>query len=237
MKIGIIGTGNMGRSLGLLFAEQGHDVVFGARTPETAAAAAALAPRGARPGSNDDAAEHGEVVLYTLRDVPPGEVLTRADALSGKIVIDCNNRPGPKPAELPGGSAKKYGLAEAPNGPALAERLAAALPGSHVVKAFNTVAQELLELAPDPLRGLHATMILCGDHEASIEVVSALVRALGFVPVVIGPLSNAWLVEALGDVIRIVMGTEGHGPTTAFSLVDGPTATAPRLGGRAAGLQ
>jgi prephenate dehydrogenase len=56
MKIGIIGSGNMGRSLGILWAEQQHQVFFGARTAEQGQAVAALAGQGTQGGTNDAAA-------------------------------------------------------------------------------------------------------------------------------------------------------------------------------------
>ncbi|MDT5009074.1 MAG: 8-hydroxy-5-deazaflavin:NADPH oxidoreductase, partial [Mycobacterium sp.] len=96
-RIGIIGSGNMGRSLGLVFAKVGHEVCFGSRTPAQSEAAVALAPGvGAtdrvRAGDNDAAAEFGEIVVYTARGVDPAQVLSSASLLDGKIVIDINNQ-------------------------------------------------------------------------------------------------------------------------------------------------
>src|SRR5436190_23934260 len=91
MKIGVIGSGNMGRTLGLAWAERGHDVFFGARDPARAEAVARMSAS-ARYGTNDEAAAHGEVLLWTVRDAP--EAVERS--LAGAIVIDCNNGPMPK---------------------------------------------------------------------------------------------------------------------------------------------
>ena len=54
MKIGIIGSGNMGRGLGILWAEQGHEVFFGARTAEKGKAVADSAGQGTQGGTNDE---------------------------------------------------------------------------------------------------------------------------------------------------------------------------------------
>ena len=90
MKIGIIGSGNMGRSLGILWAEQGHQVFFCARTSEKAKAVAAFAGHETQGGTNDEAATFGDVLLYTVRGVHPAEVLSSIDVLTGKILIDPN---------------------------------------------------------------------------------------------------------------------------------------------------
>lgn len=71
MKIGILGSGNMGRSLGQLWAEQVHEVYFGVRTAEQGQSVAAFVGRGSQGGTNDQAAQFGEVLLYTIRGVNP----------------------------------------------------------------------------------------------------------------------------------------------------------------------
>src|SRR5678815_4335674 len=88
-KIGIIGTGPMGRTLGAGWARGGHAVLFGSRDPAKAQAIAVESS--AQAGDTDAAAAFGDVVLYTVRDVLPAALLRRPRALDGKIVIDCNN--------------------------------------------------------------------------------------------------------------------------------------------------
>src|SRR6516225_6466653 len=91
MKIGIIGSGNMGGCLGKLWSRAGHDVMFSfTRDPRALEAAAAAA--GGRSGAVVDAAQFGDVVLVAVPwaaiDVALNDV---AAALAGKIVISCNN--------------------------------------------------------------------------------------------------------------------------------------------------
>jgi predicted dinucleotide-binding enzyme len=62
VKIGILGSGNMGRSLGILWAEQGHEVFFGSRTADKSKAIAESAGRGCQGGTNDEAAKFAEVL-------------------------------------------------------------------------------------------------------------------------------------------------------------------------------
>ena len=75
MKIGIVGTGNMGRALGLRWARCGHEVLFGSRDVKKAKAVAADGSASTQAGDFDAAAAFGEVVLYTVRDYFPSRLL------------------------------------------------------------------------------------------------------------------------------------------------------------------
>jgi len=171
MRIGIVGTGNMGRSLGALWAERGHDVLFGAREVGKAMAAAELAGCGARAGGNDDAAAFGDVLLWGVRDVPAAEVLSDLRVLDGKVVLDPNNRPTPTDFTM----GPRDGVSHA-------ERLQRQLPHARVVKAFNTMAQEVFELSPEPLRAHEVSVFLAGDDADAKRVAADLTREIGFVP-------------------------------------------------------
>jgi 8-hydroxy-5-deazaflavin:NADPH oxidoreductase len=224
MKIGIIGTGNMGRTFGLLWAELGHEVLFGARDPASSARALRLAgPRSAaRAGSNFEAAEFGELLFWTVREAPVTAIVGSA-SLAGKIVVDPNN--GPMPAD--------FGLRPAPGDRSLAEALAGSAPEARVVKAFNTMAQEVLEHAPEALRSQRVSAFLAGDDEAAKAVVARLAEEIGFVPVDVGPLAAARMLEGLADFVRYMLITRGLGPLTTLSMATLPAPSAtPRLGGR-----
>jgi len=220
MKIGIIGSGNMGRSLGLLWAEQGNDVFFGARTAEKGQAVAEFAQQGTKGGTNDEAAAFGDVLLYTIRGVNPAEVLTSIDVLTDKIVIDCNN------FEIP------EGFAFEPIAPSLAEKLASEVPQAKVVKAFNTMAQEVFELAPDPLQQYRVSVFVCGDDAFARQTVMQLAEVIGFVPLDCGELRNARLLEGLGNFIRLMIIGQLQNPYATISVNVLPAAIDQRLGGR-----
>lgn len=145
MKIGIIGSGNMGRSLGILWAEQGHEVFFGSRTTKKGEEVARIAGQTTQGGSNDKAAAFGEVLLYTVRGVHPAEVFSSISVLDNKILIDCNNQEIPENFDYPVITQS------------LAEKLAAEVPNAKVVKAFNTMAQELFELAPAQIKNYNVS--------------------------------------------------------------------------------
>jgi hypothetical protein len=118
----------------------GSQVFFGARTGEKGQAIADVAGQGTQGGTNDEAAAFGAVLLYSVRGVDPAEVLTDTAVLTGKILIDPNN------------SAIPAEFAYEPIVKSLAETLAEQVPQAIVVKAFNTMAQEVFELAPSPLK-------------------------------------------------------------------------------------
>ncbi len=222
MKIGIIGSGNMGRSLGILWAQQGHHVFFGSRDAEKGKSVAEFAALGTQGGTNDEAAAFADVILWTARGILPKHLLSNPEVLNGKIIIDCNNQ------DIPEGFA--YPAIEE----SLAEKLAKEVPNSHVVKAFNTIAQEVFELAPKPLKDYQVSVFVAGDHEQARKTVMQLAEEIGFLPVDSGVLRNARLVEGLGDFIRLIMIGQQQGSYATISVNVLPAAQGQRLGGRQA---
>lgn len=222
MKIGIIGSGNMGRSLGILWAEQGHEVFFGARTAQQGQAVADFAGHGAVGGTNDQAAAFGDVLFYSARGVHPADVLTSTDVLAGKIMIDPNNSTIPE------------GFAYEPIAKSLAETLAEQVPNAIVVKAFNTMAQEVFELAPEPLKNYQVSAFVASDDAAARQTVMTLAEEIGFVAIDSGVLRNARMLEGLADFIRFMIIGQQQGGYATISVQVLPPAESQRLGGRQA---
>lgn len=222
MKIGIIGTGNMGRSLGILWAERGHNVFFGSRDAAKGSSIAKEAGHSISGGTNDEAATFGDVLLYTARGVAPPSVLSSVDLLNAKVVIDCNNWNIPE------------GYAYEPIVESLAEKLATDLPNAYVVKAFNTMAQEVFELSPSPLKDYQVSCFICSDNEQAKATVTSLAEEIGFAPVDCGVLRNARMLEDLGNFIRFMMGGMKLGAFATISVNQLPPTQAQRLGGRQA---
>jgi len=216
MKIGVIGTGNMGRALGLRWAQAGHRVFFGSRDLGKAKAAAVSTNDSTLFGDYDAAAAFGEVVLYTVRDILPSQLLRQPQVLAGRIVIDCNNSAIfgldiPDPDLRPG-------VHFAVPIPSLAERLAADVPTARVVKAFNTMAATVIALDRETLTPHRVSVFLCSDDVEAKAVVSGLAEELGFVGVDSGRLERAQLVEAVGDFIRFQIIEMGRGPFATIGL-------------------
>lgn len=216
-RIGIIGSGNMGRALGIRLAQLGHSVTFGARRLEQAEEAAKRAGGNASAGSNDEAVKESEVLIWTIREPDPAKVLSDPETLSGKIVIDLNNR--------------DYGN-DVRNGvwfdTAIAEALQAKAPGAKVVKAWNTIAMEAFDTKPEELRSAGAQTFIAGRDAAAKSLVAALSDELGFKAIDLGSEPVAFrAAEALGDVIRYIMIDGGKGGQVHLSLTQLPE---PQLG-------
>ncbi|MEO1404037.1 MAG: NAD(P)-binding domain-containing protein [Cyanobacteria bacterium J06635_1] len=220
MKIGILGSGNMGRSLGALWAEHGHQVFFGSRSADKGQQVAGQVGRNTQGGTNDEASEFGDVLLYAIRGVNPAEVLTTTAVLEGKVLVDCNN------FEIP------EGFAYEPITYSLAETLADQVPNAKVVKAFNTMAQEVFELSPQPLAQHNVSVFLAGDDAPAKQTVAQLAEEIGFKALDCGPLRQARLIEGLGNFIRLMIIGQGLGPYATLSVRVLPSAEQERLGGR-----
>lgn len=216
MRIGIIGTGNMGRALGLGWARAGHDVLFGSRTLSKARAVAAHGSPSTRVGDFDSAAAFGEVVLYTVRDVLPSALLRNPSVLAGKILIDCNNS-AIIGLDVPD-REDRPGVHFSTPIPSLAERIAADVPGARVVKAFNTIPAKVLELDREHLAPHTVSVFVCSDDTEAKSVVKRLAEDLGYVGVDSGELERAQLVEAVADFIRFQILAMGLGPFATISV-------------------
>lgn len=202
MRVGVLGAGNIGGTLGTIWAGKGHEVTFGVRDPQRPDVRDLLAAAGprARAASIAEAAAFGEVLVLAVHWPAVQEVLAGAGDLSGKVLIDCTNRMGP-PA--PGA---------APSG---AQDVARWAPGARVVKAFNTLGAE--NLTNLRFGSLNASAFICGDDEGAKAVVARLAEDVGFDVVDCGPLSSAALVESLARLWVTI--AQRSGRHVAFRLL------------------
>jgi len=192
MRIGIIGSGDVGRRLAEGFAGLGDAVVVGTRDPgQEALAAWAKGPgRGVRIAAPADAAGHGEVVVLAVRGdaVAPALAAAGPAALAGKLVLDATN-----PLDFSRGMP--LGLFVGLND-SLGELVQRTLPSAHVVKCFNTVPNTLM-VRPQ-LTGGVAVMMICGDDPAAKTRTTEILRRLGWPQVLdVGGIESARWLEAL----------------------------------------
>src|SRR4029077_21118040 len=125
-RIGVIGAGSVGGTLGRGWARRGHEVMFGVRNTGDPKGAERLADaEKARAGSVAEAAAFGEVVVLTTPWKGTRDALQNAGDLSGKILLDCTN---PLKPDLSG--------LDVPPGSSAAEQVAGWAPGARVVKIF-----------------------------------------------------------------------------------------------------
>jgi predicted dinucleotide-binding enzyme len=181
--VGIIGSGEIGRTVARLAVDAGHRVVLGnSRGPETLADTVAdLGPR-ASAATSAEAAAAGEIVVVTV-PVKAFPHLPAAE-LAGKTIIDtCNygpDRDGPLP-ELDEGTLTE------------SELLQRYVPDAVIVKAFNTIFFEhLLNLARPAGAADRSSLPIAGDSAPAKATASAFIGSLGYGVVDAGPLAEGW---------------------------------------------
>jgi predicted dinucleotide-binding enzyme len=178
MKIGIIGTGGIGRALAGHVAKAGYElIVSNSRGPESLAGLVSeLGPR-ARAGARQEAAQADVVVLAVpwahmrdaLADLPPW---------NGRILIDATN-----PIIEP-----NFQLADL-NGSTSSEIVASLAPGARVVKAANTLLRAVLAADPNEAGG-HRVLFISGDDAAAKAQVDSVLSRIGFATIDLGGLAT-----------------------------------------------
>jgi NADPH-dependent F420 reductase len=210
MNISIIGAGNIGGSLGKIWAVKGHTIVFGVRNPKSEKTLKSLQDIGSSARVlfiKDAAAMSDVIVLATPWEAVPEIVFQIAD-MNGKILIDCTNPVRPNP---------EWPLSQ---GTSAAEEIAKRLPGFHVVKAFNTLgAGNLIDVNFDSVK---ADGFLCGNDAGAKKTVARLAEEVGLRPVDVGTLRNAELLESLAKLWITLAYQQGIGPNIAFKLLQRP---------------
>lgn len=189
MKIGILGSGDVGLKLADGFIATGHTVKIGTRSPEKVTSWAVRHGGRASAGSFADAASFGEIiVLATLWEGTPSALqLAGARNFSGKVVVDVTN-----PLDFSKGVPPKLAVGHTDSGGETVQRL---LPDAQVVKAFNIVGNPHM-FKPD-FRGGPPTMLICGNDERAKKSVTEILDAFGWETVDIGRIEEARLLEPL----------------------------------------
>jgi predicted dinucleotide-binding enzyme len=183
MKIGILGTGMVGRAIASKLAALGHDVMMGSRTATNPKATAWARDTGAlgHAGTFADSAVFGEMVFNCTHGENALDALNTAGAnnLEGKILVDVANvlPPHDRAAE------------------SLGEQIQKAFPLARVVKTLNTINCELM-VAPQKLAGSH-TLFLSGNDVEAKAAVRTLLDSFGWRDILdLGDITTARATEA-----------------------------------------
>jgi 8-hydroxy-5-deazaflavin:NADPH oxidoreductase len=206
MRIGVIGIGMVGGTLGRRWAKEGHKVMFGVREPSSEKVGQLLADSGenARAGTVAEAAAFGEVVVLATPWGGTEDALRQAGDLSGKVLLDCTNPLKPDMSGLEGDRSA-------------AERVAAWAPGAKVVKIFNTTGFQNMD---NPRYGEdRVTMFYCGDDAEAKKVAARLAAELGFEAIDAGPLAEARSLEHLALLWIHLAYVQKLGRGIAFKLI------------------
>jgi predicted dinucleotide-binding enzyme len=202
MKIAIIGTGNMAQALGRRLVNAQRAFTIAGREPGKARALAENLGSRATARGIGEAAREAEVLFLAVPFGAVGGVLDLAGTLDGKILVDIVNPLTPDMSGLTVGHTTSA-----------AEEIQRRAPGSHVVKAFNTLFAHVVA-APAAGQARPQVFIAADRREAAASV-AALADAMGFAAVYAGALANARYLEPLG-MLNILLGYPlGHG--TAIS--------------------
>ena len=190
---GIIGAGNIGQTVARHLLKAGHSVILSnSKGPGSLKDTIASLGKGARAGSNEEAASADIVVLA----LPWSEIptLTKLTDWKNRIVIDATNHfiaysPEFKVADL-GGRASSEVVAEY-------------LPGVRLVKAFNTLYFKILAQDPREAGGKRVLFVSGDDADAKKEIAETI-ESLGFATIDLGDLANgSKLQQAKGSVATL----------------------------------
>lgn len=205
-RIAVIGTGNVGSALGAAFARAGHEVSFGARSPDSGDVRAVVerAP-GSRAVAVPDAAADAEIVVLAVPWEAVPSCVAQLGGLPGRIVVDATN---PLRADLSGLSVQGDSSA--------GEQVAAMLPGARVVKAFNTTGASNLGAAGYQAGPL--AMLVAGEDADAKAVVCALARDIGFDAADAGGIERSRRLEALAMLWIGLAYDDGWGTDFGFAI-------------------
>ena len=179
MKIGVIGSGRIGSTIGGLWVKAGHEVMFSDRDPEQVKRAIDGLGSRARAGSVQEAVAFGDAILIAVPYAALPAIRDQVGAqLKGKVVIDPNNPVPSRDGEM-GAQAKEKGAGVS---------TASLLPGARIVRSFNswgytTMAREANRPAP------RMALPVASDDAGALKLGMQLVSDAGFDPVNAGSLA------------------------------------------------
>jgi hypothetical protein len=198
MRIAVIGTGNIGGTLGTRWRAVGQDVVYGSRNapgegPE--ASSQPVGPGGATLVAVGDAIDNADVVVLAVPGGAVTEVIgTHGAAFAGKVIIDATNSMG----------GAEYNSRAA---------ISAAAPDAKYVRAFNTLGWENFA---DPLPG---TQLFFAADPAARQVAEELIAAIGLEPVFVGDADATKIVDGLLPLWFTLVQRSGGNRKLAFRVI------------------
>jgi predicted dinucleotide-binding enzyme len=213
MKVGVLGSGDVGHALARGFLARSHDVMMGTRDPKSDKMKAWLAESGPRASSGTfaEAAKFAEVaVLATAWSGTESALqLAAADNLRGKVVIDVTN-----PLVFPGGKPPpSLALGHTDSG---GEQVQRWLPDARVVKAFNIVGNA--HMVDPKFPGGPPDMFVCGNDAAAKTTVADICTSFGWPVTDIGGIDGARLLEPL-CILWVKFGLSTGGWDNAFKML------------------
>jgi 8-hydroxy-5-deazaflavin:NADPH oxidoreductase len=208
MKIGVIGSGNVGSALGRIWGKNGHLIRFSSRNPEKLKALVESIGKNASYGLPAEAAEFGDVLVLAVPWGQAENAIKSAGILEGKILIDCTNPLKPDYSGLAVGGSTSA-----------AEVVASLAPGAKVVKAFHSTFAALMQSESRLFGSINPTGFYCGDDSAAKAIVANLIQETGLEPLDAGPLANARYLEPLAMLMINLGFAQKMGTNIAIKLL------------------
>ncbi|MBV6640187.1 MAG: NAD(P)-binding domain-containing protein [Cyclobacteriaceae bacterium] len=188
-KVGILGSGNVGKTLADGFIKHGYDVKIGSGSPEKLSEWRSGAGDKGSVGSFKEAAAFGEVLVLAVKGTVVEKILNEVRSeIDGKTIIDATN---PIADEAPEEGLVKF-TTDLSN--SLMEKLQATFPKANFVKAFNSVGAHLMV---NPQFEVTPTMFIAGNNEESKNVVSKILDQFGYEAEDLGGAKSARAIEPL----------------------------------------
>ena len=206
MKIGIIGAGDIGGTLGMRWRQKGHEIMFGVRNRQSQNVQKLIElDKSLEFGEIRETVVFGDVIVFAVPWTSVEETILVAGNLSDKILIDPTN---PLTPDLKGLALENISAAE---------KMSNLANSTKVVKAFNMIgAKTLSNLIYDSQR---ADLFICGDDSHAKQIVRELAIDIGFDVIDVGPLVNARLLESLALLWIELAFRQQMGPNIAFKLL------------------
>ena len=206
MKIGIIGAGDVGGTLGMRWRQKGHEIMFGIRNRQSQNVQKLIElDKNLEFGEIRETVAFGDVIVFAVPWDSVEETIRIAGNLTDKILIDPTN---PLTPDLKGLALENTSAAETMSNLAKCAK---------VVKAFNMIgAKTLNNLIYDSQR---ADLFICGDDSHAKQIVRELAIDIGFDVIDVGPLVNARLLESLALLWIELAFRQQMGPNIAFKLL------------------
>lgn len=206
MKIGIIGAGDVGGTLGMRWSQKGHEIMFGVRNRQSQNVQKLIQlDKNLEFGEIIETVTFGDVIVLAVPWTAIEETIHRAGNLSNKILIDPTN---PLTTDLKG---------LALDNSSAAEKISNLAKSTKVVKAFNIIGAKTLNNSI--FDSQRADIFICGNDSHSKQVVRELAIDIGFDVVDVGPLVNARMLEYLALIWIELAFRQQLGPNIAFKLL------------------
>ncbi|NQV16778.1 NADPH-dependent F420 reductase [bacterium] len=209
MKIGIIGSGKMGKTLGSLLYQHGHEVTLGTRRINELEQWAVENQYQLQISDYQSTAESSHIIFLTTAYKETQSVVSMLGNIKNKTLVDCTN-----PEDPDNNYEHRIGASIS-----WAEEIAGWLPEARIVKAFNHMYGSMLIKGSD-FNGIQAPVFYCGDDEEAKSQVASIAMDLGLDPIDAGELKRARQLEPLAELlVHFASMPEYDGSDMAFKLL------------------